>query len=129
MIAHVEYPNVWTATYNSRCYPPDLLPRLQAVLADLADLDMAYRKSLEIIERSSYRAEIRNDLVRKLGIHHRQRRAQISRELKGLERCLSEQMRINLDPVISPSTQDSRLIVGGNDGSKSQRPSRRHLQR
>lgn len=93
MIAHVEYPNVWTATYNSRCYPPDLLPRLQAVLADLADLDMAYRKSLEIIERNPHNVEMRNELVRKLGIHHRQQRAHATRELAVLERRLFEQMR------------------------------------
>ena len=74
-----------SVSYRTGFYAPDLLPRLQAVLADLADLDFAYEKSLDTVRQSSEDEGRKSAMIASLRHEHRERRAPYVRELTALK--------------------------------------------
>ncbi|WP_114949085.1 hypothetical protein [Microvirga calopogonii] len=75
---------------TGRTYPPDLLPRLQALLADLADIEFAYEKNVDALQRSPSDATLKREMLDRLRLHHEKRRALALAELALLE----EQVRV-----------------------------------
>jgi hypothetical protein len=85
---------------TKRMYLPSLLPRLQTLLADLADTDLAYQRGLEAILQSPGEEGMKREMIDKLQQHHRQRRSQQSEELSVLEHqiqalCATAEMEEN----------------------------------
>jgi hypothetical protein len=66
-------------------YAPDILPLLQSLLADLADIDLAYEKSLDAIRRSPGDDALKYEMIDRLRQHHRERKAPYIRELTILQ--------------------------------------------
>ena len=68
-----------------RLYPSDIQPRLQAILAALADLDFAFESDLETIKQSA--ADEVSSSRRWHGLHerHHERRAPHLQQLAKLE--------------------------------------------
>lgn len=58
-----------------RVYSPDILPRLQSLLADLADIDLASQQKLEAIERSLGDESLKRKKIAQLWQDHQDRRA------------------------------------------------------
>ena len=69
-----------------RLYPSDLRPRLQTVLAALADLDFAFESDLEAIKRSAVDEVLKQQAMARLHDRHRERRAPHLAQLAKLER-------------------------------------------
>lgn len=76
-----------------RVYAPDILPLLQSLLADLADLDLAYRKKLDSIGRSPGDESLKQELTAKLQRHHLERRAFYVQELEALQARIADTFR------------------------------------
>jgi len=68
-----------------RIYSPELLARIQDLLAELADLDCSLEKDLETLNSSPCSEPARLSAVMELRNRHRERYAQISTELAMLE--------------------------------------------
>jgi hypothetical protein len=68
-----------------RVYSPDLLPRLQSLLADLADLDFACQKKLEAIEQSPCDESLKRKKIALLWRDHRECRAPYIAALEELQ--------------------------------------------
>jgi len=85
MAVKIEHPHLQGALHSDRVYSPDILPRLQALLAHLADIDFAYEKSLEIIRHSPDDEVLKSRMVERLRERHQEQRAQYVRELSLLE--------------------------------------------
>ncbi|EIM28877.1 hypothetical protein MicloDRAFT_00025250 [Microvirga lotononidis] len=66
---------------REKFYSPDILPQLQTVLADLADMDFAYERSLASIRNSEADEDRKNEMIVSLGRLHRERRAPVLQEL------------------------------------------------
>ncbi len=71
---------------TERVYKSDLLPRLQVLLADLADLELAYETTLEAIRRSPGEDARKQEMISRLGQVHAERRAPYVRDLVALQR-------------------------------------------
>ena len=69
-----------------RLYPSDIRPRLQTVLAALADLDFAFESDLEAIKRSAVDEVLKHQAMARLRDRHRERRAPHLAQLAKLER-------------------------------------------
>jgi hypothetical protein len=67
-----------------RTYDPDILPRLQSLLAILADIDVAHGSNLIVIESRQMDDACKNQLIADLCETHRQRRAPYLREIEAL---------------------------------------------
>jgi hypothetical protein len=52
MATNVERSRLRKSSNREEFYSPDILPMLQTVLADLADIDVAFEKSLDAIKHS-----------------------------------------------------------------------------
>ena len=67
-----------------RTYEPDILPRLQSLLAILADIDVAHGSNLIVIESRQMDDACKDQLIADLCEAHRQRRAPYLREIEVL---------------------------------------------
>ncbi len=67
-----------------RVYEPDILPRLQSLLATLADLDVAHASSLLVIESGDLDDIRKEQLIADLWETHCTRRAPYVREVEAL---------------------------------------------
>ncbi|WP_262298247.1 hypothetical protein [Microvirga sesbaniae] len=70
---------------DHRAYDPDILPRLQSLLAILADIDVAHRSNLLVIESRPMDEARKGQLVADLRQNHCRRRAPYVREIEVLE--------------------------------------------
>ncbi len=66
---------------TEKFYSPDILPQLQSVLADLADIDFAYEKILDSIRHSEADEDRKSEMIDRLWRLHRERRAPYVQEL------------------------------------------------
>ncbi|MXQ12658.1 hypothetical protein [Microvirga makkahensis] len=85
MLVRDKRPAQRTGQGPHRAYPPDLLPRLQTLLADLADIDFAYEKHLDALQRNSGDELIKREMLERLRLYHEKRRALVLAELTLLE--------------------------------------------
>jgi hypothetical protein len=69
---------------REKFYSPDILPHLQTVLSDLADMDFAYEKSLDSIRNSEADDDRKSEMIASLRRLHRERRAPFLQELMTL---------------------------------------------
>ena len=69
---------------DDRFYEPDILPKLQSLLAILADIDVAHGSNLIVIESRQMDDACKNQLIADLCETHRQRRAPYLREIEAL---------------------------------------------
>jgi len=81
MATDLGHVHLQKAPASSRTYSPDILPHLQTLLADLADIDFAYEKNLEAIKRSPVEEERKREMIARLWQQHRERRAPYVQEL------------------------------------------------
>lgn len=84
MIAHAECLQMRDMPGESRFYSPDILPRLQSVLAALADIDVAHEKNVTRVASSAMDADRKRDMIGKLQHDHRERRIPYVAELMAL---------------------------------------------
>jgi hypothetical protein len=85
MPTHEQHPRFQEMPGTARVYSPYILPRLQSLLADLADIDFACEKSLEAIERSSGDEGLKRTMIAELRRRHQERRAPYVGELEDLQ--------------------------------------------
>ncbi|QFU14837.1 hypothetical protein [Microvirga thermotolerans] len=88
----LEFRNVWEDFRAARAYSPDLLPRLQSALADLADLDVTYRRNLESLSRADGDENLKRELAERLKQQYEVRREPCLRELAALEERIATEM-------------------------------------
>ena len=69
-----------------RMYPPNLLPRAQKLLADLADIDFEHESDLETIRGSAAEEWLKQAAMRRLQERHQERRAPYLRQLDALQK-------------------------------------------
>lgn len=85
MPVDVRYPRFEEASNKDRVYSPDILPRLQLLLAILADIDVAYEQKLAVIERSPGDENLKQKTITDLWQRRQERRAPYVVELEGLQ--------------------------------------------
>jgi hypothetical protein len=85
MATDVERSHLQKRSSQGNCYSPDLLPLLQTVLSDLADIDFAHEKRLDAIKHSSADDECKSQMIARLWQEHRERRAPYIQELIALK--------------------------------------------
>jgi DNA-binding transcriptional MerR regulator len=85
MPMYAEHTHSQTTSSTDRVYSPDILPLLQALLADLADIDFAFEKSLEAIERSPADEALKRMMIERLQTQHQKQRAPYAQELAALQ--------------------------------------------
>jgi hypothetical protein len=85
MPTHVQHPSFQELPGIGRTYSPDTLPRLQSLLADLADIDFACEKSLKAIERSLGDESLKRRKIAQLWRDHEERRAPYVAALEELQ--------------------------------------------
>jgi hypothetical protein len=93
MIAYVEHSQIQDMPNSGQVYAPDILPRLQSLLAALADIDLAYEKSLAAITSTPADENRRDKMISALRQTHSEQRAPYVRELLSLK----ERMEAPLD--------------------------------
>jgi DNA-binding transcriptional MerR regulator len=84
MATHVEHSRLHQVPNTNRVYSPDILPRLQTILADLADIDIAFEKSLEAVKHCPDDEERKSEMIAGLWRQHREQRAPYIQELIAL---------------------------------------------
>jgi hypothetical protein len=84
MTPHIEHEPV-TNEARSVGYPPDLLPLLQCLLADLVDIDLADERGLEAIRRCPGEDELKRTMIDRLRQHHQERRGAVVRDLTAVQ--------------------------------------------
>lgn len=67
-------------------YSTDTLPRLQSLLAILADIDVAYEKKLDVIKHSRGSEALKRMRIAGLWQSHQKRRALYAMELEELQK-------------------------------------------
>jgi hypothetical protein len=85
MTIDVEHQPIGQETGSDSFYPPDLLPLLQSLLADVADIDCAYETSLESIRRSPGDHSLKHAMIDRLRQQHEKRRAPVAHVLMALQ--------------------------------------------
>ncbi|MEZ0170809.1 hypothetical protein [Microvirga sp. TS319] len=89
----MEHLRIQGSARPERMYSPDILPQLQSLLADLADIDFTCEKNLERIRRSPTDEDHKHRLVAALLERHREQRAPYVEELTALQ----ERMRAGFE--------------------------------
>ena len=74
-------------------YVPDILPRLQSLLATLADLDVAHASNLIVIESRQMDDDRKDQLIAGLRQTHCKRRAPYLRDLAALRERMGAAFR------------------------------------
>ena len=85
MTVDVQHPRFDEASGRYRVYPPDALPQLQCLLSMLADIDVAYEKNLDTLERSSGDEALKRRMITELWESHQKRRAFFVTELEEMQ--------------------------------------------
>lgn len=85
MSTDVQHPRSRETPSTERVYSPDILPRLQSLLADLTDIDLACEKSLEAIERGLGGESLKRRKIAQLWQDHQERRAPYVAALEELQ--------------------------------------------
>ena len=85
MATDVERFHVLKVSNREKFYSPDILPQLQTVLSDLADIDFAYEKRLASIKRSGADENRKNEMIASLWHRHREQRAPFIQQLTALQ--------------------------------------------
>jgi hypothetical protein len=85
MSTDVQHLRFQESSRMDRVYSPDILPRLQSLLADLADIDCACKRKLEIIERSFGDESLKRRKIAELWRDHQERRAPYVAALEELQ--------------------------------------------
>ncbi|WP_114945576.1 hypothetical protein [Microvirga calopogonii] len=75
---------------SEKFYSPDILPQLQTVLADLADIDFAYEKRLDSIRHSEADEDHKSEMIAGLQRLHCEQRAPYIQELVTLRSRIEE---------------------------------------
>jgi hypothetical protein len=94
MSTDVQYLRFQVSSRMDRVYSPDILPRLQSLLADVADIDFACEQKLEAIERKSGDESLKRKKIAQLWREHQERRAPYVAALEELQ----EQVRGCFEP-------------------------------
>ena len=94
MTTHVVSRAVQSASGPGRIYSPDLLSHMQALLAEIADLDCAFEKDLRTAENSSYSESHKSELIQELKRRHDERQSPIAMELAALENKLAQELQL-----------------------------------
>lgn len=85
-----QAPGEWK---GDRVYAPDILPRLQSLLATLADLDVAHASNLLVIESRQMDDARKDQLIADLWQTHCKRRAPYLREIEVLQERMEAAFR------------------------------------
>ncbi|KFG69699.1 hypothetical protein [Microvirga sp. BSC39] len=85
MDPYVEHSRIQDMPSSGQVYAPDILPRLQSLLAALADIDLSYEKSLEAITNTPTDESRRDEMISALRHTHSEQRAPYVRELLALK--------------------------------------------
>jgi hypothetical protein len=85
MAAMPERLSTSSAPSISRMYAPELLPLLQSLLADLADLDFEHASDVETIGNSTAEEWLKQAAIRRLQDRHRERRTPYVRQLEAVQ--------------------------------------------
>jgi hypothetical protein len=85
MPTEVQHLRFQKPSHTDRVYSPDILPRLQSLLADLADIDLACEQKLEAIERSLVDESLKRMKIAQLWQDHQDRRAPYVAALEELQ--------------------------------------------
>ncbi|SCY97195.1 hypothetical protein [Microvirga guangxiensis] len=75
MTAYVAHSRIQDVPNSGEIYAPDILPRLQSLLAALADIDFSYEKSLEALTSTPADEKRRDGMVSALRRAHAEQRA------------------------------------------------------
>jgi hypothetical protein len=86
MIGRDEQSKTPSDRKGDRVYDPDILPRLQSLLATLADLDVAHGSNLLVIESRPMDNARKDQLIADLWQTHCKRRAPYLREIEALRK-------------------------------------------
>jgi len=85
MSTDVEHLRFHKLSRLNRVYSPDILPRLQSLLADLAEIDFAYQQKLEAIERGLGDESLKRRKIAQLWQEHQESRVPYVAALEGLQ--------------------------------------------
>ncbi|GEO16277.1 hypothetical protein [Microvirga aerophila] len=85
MPTDVQHLRFQEPSHTDRVYSPDILPRLQSLLADLADIDLTYEKAHTAIERGLGEESLRRRTIAQLWQDHQDRRAPYVAALEELQ--------------------------------------------
>lgn len=85
MPTDVQHPRFQETSSTGRVYSPDILPRFQLLLADLADIDFACERKLEAIERRPGDESLKRKKIVQLWQSHQERRAPYVAALEELQ--------------------------------------------
>lgn len=85
MRTDVQHLRFQEASGMERVYSPDILPRLQALLADLADIDLAFEMKLEAIECGTDDEGVKRKIIAQLRRDHQERCAPYVMALQELQ--------------------------------------------
>ncbi len=85
MPVDVQHPRFEEVQTRNRVYSPDILPRLQSLLAILADIDVAFEKRLEVVEHSPGDESLKRKMIAELWQQRQERRASYVAELEELQ--------------------------------------------
>jgi hypothetical protein len=69
-------------------YTPEILPLLQSLLAALADIDSAHESDVEAVRGSGAEEWLKQTVIPKLEVRHRERRAPYVRQLEAVAKCI-----------------------------------------
>jgi hypothetical protein len=85
MATNLEHPRPGASSSHYPIYPEDICPRMQSLLAVLADIDCAHEKNLDSIRHSTADESQKRELLNLLRKRHQERRAPYIRELEALQ--------------------------------------------
>lgn len=86
MATHLGHRTPETGRHHYPVYPDDIRPRLQSVLAALADLDFALERSIESVRANGTDEVQKREAINLLRKRHQERRAPYLRELSELQK-------------------------------------------
>ncbi|MBM6581503.1 hypothetical protein ILT44_15005 [Microvirga sp. BT689] len=84
MTANVEHSHGPDVPSPELVYAPDILPRLQFLLAALADIDVVHERSLETIKNTPADDNRKDEIISALRRAHREQRSSYVQELLAL---------------------------------------------
>jgi hypothetical protein len=86
MAAHLEHPRPEAGPIRSSVYPDDIRPRLQTILATLADMEFALERKLDSIRCSGADEVKKREVIALLRRRHEECRAPYVRELADMQK-------------------------------------------
>ncbi|MCB8822302.1 hypothetical protein [Microvirga rosea] len=85
MPTDVQHLRFQEQSHTDQVYSPDILPRLQSLLANLADIDLACEQALTAIERGLGDERLKRRKIAQLWQDHQDRRAPYVAALEELQ--------------------------------------------